>query len=69
MARNSQRLSWTLEEVDEKSKGIMDAAFENGLDAAKKHVRPNDSEFPSLVAGSNIAGFVKIAAAMHDQGH
>ena len=47
----------------------MEAAFENGLDAAKKYVRPKDSEFLSLVAGRNIAGFVKIAAAMHDQGH
>jgi glutamate dehydrogenase (NADP+) len=68
MAQNSQRLSWTSEEVDAKLKGIMEAAFKNGLETAKKYVEAKDGEFPSLVAGSNIAGFVKVAAAMHDQG-
>ncbi|KAG0648257.1 NADP-specific glutamate dehydrogenase [Hyphodiscus hymeniophilus] len=68
MAQNSQRISWTSEEVDEKLKGIMEAAFKNGLETAKKYVEGKDGEFPSLVAGSNIAGFVKVAAAMHDQG-
>ena len=68
MAQNSQRISWTSEEVDEKLKGIMEAAFKNGLETAKKYVEAKDGEFPSLVAGSNIAGFVKVAAAMHDQG-
>jgi glutamate dehydrogenase (NADP+) len=68
MAQNSQRLSWTREEVDEKLKGIMEAAFKNGLETAKQYVEAKDGEFPSLVAGSNIAGFVKVAAAMHDQG-
>eukprot|EP00918_Siedleckia_nematoides_P014156 GHVU01030770.1.p1 GENE.GHVU01030770.1~~GHVU01030770.1.p1 ORF type:complete len:461 (-),score=62.40 GHVU01030770.1:229-1587(-) len=68
MAQNSQRISWTSEEVDEKLKGIMKEAFENGLETAKKYVKASDGEFPSLVAGSNIAGFVKVAAAMHDQG-
>lgn len=68
MAQNSQRISWTSEEVDERLKGIMEAAFKNGLETAKKYVEAKDGEFPSLVAGSNIAGFVKVAAAMHDQG-
>jgi len=68
MAQNSQRISWTSEEVDEKLKGIMKAAFENGLQTAQKYVAPKGDEYPSLVAGSNIAGFVKVAAAMHDQG-
>jgi len=68
MAQNSARLSWTSEEVDEKLKGIMEAAFKNGLETAKKYVPVKDGELPSLVAGSNIAGFVKVAAAMHDQG-
>lgn len=68
MAQNSQRLSWTREEVDEKLKLIMEEAFNIGLDMAKKYVTPKDGEFPSLVAGSNIAGFTKVAAAMHDQG-
>jgi len=68
MAQNSQRLSWTAEEVDNKLKGIMEAAFKNGLETAKKYVKGGEGEFPSLVAGSNIAGFVKVAEAMHDQG-
>lgn len=68
MAQNSQRMSWSAEEVDEKLKGIMEAAFKNGVETAKKYVKGGEGEFPSLVAGSNIAGFVKVAAAMHDQG-
>jgi glutamate dehydrogenase (NADP+) len=68
MAQNSQRISWTSEEVDEKLKQIMENAFKNGLETAKKYITPKEGEFPSLVAGSNIAGFVKVAAAMHDQG-
>jgi glutamate dehydrogenase (NADP+) len=68
MAQNSQRISWTTEEVDEKLKGIMSNAFQNGLKTAKEYVPTKEGELPSLVAGSNIAGFVKVAAAMHDQG-
>ncbi|KZZ97509.1 NADP-specific glutamate dehydrogenase [Moelleriella libera RCEF 2490] len=68
MAQNSQRLGWTAEEVDAKLKGIMKNAFLNGLETAKKYVEAKDGELPSLVAGSNIAGFVKVAQAMHDQG-
>jgi glutamate dehydrogenase (NADP+) len=68
MAQNSQRIGWTSEQVDEKLKGIMEAAFKNGLETAKKYVKAGEGEYPSLVAGSNIAGFVKVAAAMHDQG-
>lgn len=68
MAQNSQRISWTSEEVDNKLKGIMEACFKNGLDTAKEYIEPAEGEFPSLVAGSNIAGFSKVAAAMHAQG-
>ncbi|KAF2013732.1 NADP-specific glutamate dehydrogenase [Aaosphaeria arxii CBS 175.79] len=68
MAQNSQRLSWTSEEVDAKLKGIMKNIFENSLETAKTYVSPKEGEFPSLVAGANIAGFVKVAAAMKDQG-
>jgi glutamate dehydrogenase (NADP+) len=68
MAQNSARLSWTSHEVDHKLKGIMEAAFKNGLETAKKYCPIKEGEYPSLVAGSNIAGFVKVAAAMHDQG-
>jgi len=68
MAQNSARIKWTTEEVDDKLKLIMKAAFENGLETAKAFVPAKEGEYPSLVAGSNIAGFVKVAAAMHDQG-
>ncbi|KKA27065.1 hypothetical protein TD95_005279 [Thielaviopsis punctulata] len=68
MAQNSQRLAWTSEEVDEKLKKIMKDAFENGLNTAKEYVPAKEGELPSLVAGSNIAGFVKVARAMKDQG-
>lgn len=68
MAQNSQRLSWTEKEVDEKLKAIMKDAFLNGLNTAKEYVTAKEGELPSLVAGSNIAGFLKVARAMHDQG-
>ncbi|KAH0843357.1 NADP-specific glutamate dehydrogenase [Fonsecaea monophora] len=68
MAQNSARIKWTAEEVDEKLKSIMKNCFENGLQTAKTYVTPKEDEFPSLMAGSNIAGFTKVAAAMRDQG-
>jgi glutamate dehydrogenase (NADP+) len=68
MAQNSARLSWTSEEVDKKLKGIMESSFRNGLDTAKEYVTSPAGALPSLVAGSNIAGFKKVAAAMKDQG-
>lgn len=68
MAQNSQRIFWTTEEVDNKLKAIMEECFKNGLETAKEYVEPAEGEFPSLVAGSNIAGFKKVAAAMRDQG-
>lgn len=68
MAQNSQRLAWTSEEVDEKLKAIMKDVFQNGVETAKAYVKTADGELPSLVAGSNIAGFVKVAKAMQDQG-
>lgn len=68
MAQNSARLSWTGPEVDEKLKAIMASSFRNGLDTAREYVATPDGTLPSLVAGSNIAGFKKVAAAMKDQG-
>lgn len=68
MAQNSARIKWTAEEVDAKLKAIMQNCFQNGLETAKTYVTPAEGEFPSLVAGSNIAGFSKVAAAMKDQG-
>lgn len=68
MAQNSQRIAWSAEAVDNKLKDIMESCFKNGLETAKEYVEPAEGEFPSLVAGSNIAGFSKVAAAMHAQG-
>lgn len=68
MGQNSQRLAWTREEVDEKLKVIMKNAFDLGVNTAKEYVKAEEGELPSLVDGSNIAGFVKVARAMHDQG-
>lgn len=68
MAQNSQRLSWTREEVDAKLKDIMKNCFENCLNTAQEYVPVKQGELPSLVAGANIAGFRKVAAAMHDMG-
>ena len=64
MAQNSQRISWTREEVDGKLKDIMKAAFDNGMKNAQEYIPTKDGEFPSLVAGSNIAGFVKVAVSV-----
>lgn len=68
MAQNSQRLNWTREKVDKCLKDIMRCAFENGLHTAREYLDVKEGELPSLVAGSNIAGFLKVAEAMHDQG-
>ncbi|KAF9887831.1 hypothetical protein FE257_009491 [Aspergillus nanangensis] len=68
MAQNSARINWTAEEVDARLKDIMKACFQNGVDTAKEFATPTEGYFPSLVTGSNIAGFTKVAAAMKDQG-
>lgn len=67
MAQNSQRTSWTAEEVDGKLKNIMQSCFTNGLETAKEYLSLSEGELPSLVDGSNIAGFKKVAAAMAEQ--
>ncbi len=63
MSQNSERLSWTFEEVDNKLKGIMVNIFHNLDDAAKKYGLEGN-----YVAGANIAGFLKVADAMTAQG-
>ncbi|PYH95120.1 NADP-glutamate dehydrogenase [Aspergillus ellipticus CBS 707.79] len=68
MAQNSARLSWTAEEVDARLKDIMRECFKNGLDTATKYATPKEGVLPSLVTGSNIAGFTKVAEAMKDHG-
>ncbi len=63
MSQNSQRLSWTFEEVDSKLKDIMYNIYNNIADAAKKYGMEGN-----YVAGANIAGFVKVADTMIAQG-
>ena len=63
MSQNSERLSWTFEEVDGKLKHIMVNIFHNLDDAAKKYGMEGN-----YVAGANIAGFLKVADAMTAQG-
>jgi len=63
MSQNSQRLSWTREEVDAKLKGIMVSIHKQCVDAAAEYGQPGN-----YVMGANIAGFVKVADSMLDQG-
>ena len=63
MSQNSQRLSWTFEEVDTKLKTIMVNIFHNVDNAAKEYGMEGN-----YVAGANIAGFLKVADAMLAQG-
>ena len=63
MSQNSMRYSWSAEEVDEKLKGIMKNIFNNSIQASRKYGLGDD-----LVAGANIAGFIKVAEAMLAQG-
>lgn len=68
MAQNSQRVSWTSERVDKELAGIMERCFWNCLNTAKEYYDIAEGELPSLVAGANIAGYIKVARAMHDHG-
>ncbi len=63
MSQNSERLSWSAEEVDAKLKGIMKAIHDNAYEAAKKYGKKGN-----YVVGANIAGFTKVADAMVAQG-
>ena len=63
MSQNSQRLSWTAEEVDAKLRDIMVNIFHNIDDASKAYGMEGN-----YVAGANIAGFLKVADAMNAQG-
>ena len=63
MSQNSERLSWTFDEVDAKLKNIMINITHNMVDAAKRYGHEGD-----YVMGANIAGFEKVADAMMAQG-
>jgi glutamate dehydrogenase (NADP+) len=63
MAQNAMRISWSREEVDQRLHDIMIAIHKQCYEAAEEYGQPGN-----LVMGANIAGFVKVADAMLDQG-
>jgi len=63
MSQNSMRLNWQREEVDQRLHQIMRGIHRACLDAAERYGSPGD-----YAAGANIAGFIKVADAMMDQG-
>lgn len=63
MSQNSERLSWTFEEVDSKLRAIMKSIYHAADDAAKRYGHEGD-----YVMGANIAGFEKVAEAMMAEG-
>lgn len=63
MTQNSMRYSWSFEKVDNKLQDIMIDIYNNASEAAKEYGKEND-----LVAGANIAGFMKVALAMKSHG-
>ena len=63
MSQNSQRLAWTFDEVDQRLEGIMKGIFQAAYTAAGQYGAAGD-----LVAGANIAGFLKVAESMKAQG-
>ncbi len=64
MAQNSARIAWTAEEVEEKLHRIMVDIYNNSVKASAEY-----GFGYNLVAGANIAGFIKVADAMHAQGN
>ena len=63
MVQNSMRLPWTREEVDKRLHQIMVTIHKNAFRTAEEYGKAGN-----LVVGANIAGFVKVADAMLDQG-
>ena len=63
MSQNSSRYNWKFEKVDKRLKKIMENIYKNSCEAAKKYGMEGN-----LVAGANIAGFLKVADAMMAQG-
>ena len=63
MSQNSMRMSWNFDEVDEKLKDIMKNIYFNSKNAAKEYGQEGN-----IMAGANIAGFLKVAQAMYAQG-
>ena len=67
MSQNSQRMSWTFEEVDEKLHDIMVRIYKSAYAAAEEYGKEFNGK-KDLVSGANIAGFLKVADAMMAQG-
>jgi len=63
MAQDSMRVTWSSKKVEQKLEEIMKVIFDKCLKTAEKHGRPKDLQF-----GANVAGFLKVAGAMKDQG-
>ena len=63
MAQNAQHVTWTREEVDMRLREIMKAIHTQAYEVAEEYGRPGN-----YVVGANIAGFIKVADAMLDQG-
>jgi glutamate dehydrogenase (NADP+) len=63
MSQNSMRLTWTAKEVEDKLKEVMKTIFVKCKTTAEEYGRPGDLQF-----GANVAGFLKVAGAMKDQG-
>ena len=63
MSQNAERLAWSREEVDERLHNIMISIHKQCYEAAEEYGQPGN-----LVMGANIAGFVKVADTMLDQG-
>ncbi|KAL5476838.1 GDH3 [Sanghuangporus weigelae] len=71
MAQNSQRMTWTPEEVDSKLNKIMTDCYNTCYSVGEKWSADTNAAkdvLPSLVTGANIAGFIKVADAMRVQG-
>ncbi len=68
MSQNSMRLNWSSEEVDAKLFSIMKNIHDNAYNHAREYAADCTADFTNYVAGANIAGFVKVADAMIDQG-
>ena len=64
MAQNSTKIKWTKEEVDQRLRQVMTDIHRNCLQAAERYGDPGN-----YFSGANIAGFIKVANAMFDQGN
>lgn len=60
MAQNSARLTWASEEVDARLKSIMENAYKACYDTGVEYGEGGENTLPSLVAGANISGFIKV---------